>query len=81
MERLLKDNSKVQEALSAEGRRLEEEKRRSSLWSDQVDELSLQVRSTDPKPPFFIPSSPEKAGLDAVIVETLADNDKLGKIL
>lgn len=52
MDRLMKDKSQIEETLSAEETMIEEEKRKSKLWSDQVDDLSNQVRSTEPRHPF-----------------------------
>lgn len=47
----MKEKSQIEETLGAEETMLEEEKRRSRLWNDQVDDLSNQVRSAEPRPP------------------------------
>ncbi|CAM9262355.1 unnamed protein product, partial [Hapterophycus canaliculatus] len=47
MDRMLGDKSSAESALGEQGRRNEEERRRSTAWRAQVDKLSLQARNGD----------------------------------
>lgn len=44
VERLLEDKGRANDALGEEGRKAEEQQRRSKAWGEQVDNLSLQAR-------------------------------------
>lgn len=47
MERLLEDKGRAEDALGVEGRRADAEERRSKAWTDQMNELSMQVGMDD----------------------------------